>query len=233
MLFIQSVQALDQAIAHFFNAYVGLSALFDNAVYFLSKDNLLKVGLVMLAVWGLWFIQDHEQERRRTQLIITLLASLIAIAVGRFLVMFLPHRFRPINDPLLGLHIPDEVNMYAWDTLSSFPSDHAVLFYALSVSLYFVSRKAGIFFSLSSVVLILFPRVYLGYHYASDVIVGALVGAFIGYLVSKQEWVFKLVASKMKLIDQYPHLFYPAMFLLTYQFSVIFSDVRAFFDIIK
>lgn len=233
MLFILPIHALDRSIVLFFNRFVGEHPFFDTIVFFQSNNNLLKAGLIMLTIWGLWFIQDAQTRERRIRLSMTILASLLAIAVGRFLVMVFPHRMRPINDPSLGLHIPEEINMYAWDALSSFPSDHAVLFYALSVSLFVVSKRVGIFFMLSSLVLILFPRVYLGYHYASDLIVGALVGAAIGYFVTKSRWVYAQVDRYFFITEKYQQFFYPFMFLVTYQFCEMFSDIRAFFDIMK
>lgn len=233
MLFIQPIQALDRSIVLFFNRFIGEDPFFDTLVFFQSNNNLLKAGLIMLTIWGLWFIQDAQTRERRIRLSMTILASLLAIAVGRFLVMVFPHRMRPINDPSLGLHIPEEINMYAWDALSSFPSDHAVLFYALSVSLFVVSKRVGIFFMLSSLVLILFPRVYLGYHYATDLIVGALVGAAIGYFVTKSRWVYTQVERYFFITEKYQQFFYPFMFLVTYQFCEMFSDIRAFFDIMK
>lgn len=233
MLLIQSIHAFDRSIALFFNQFIGEHPFFDALVFFQSNNNLLKAGLIMLTIWGLWFIQDAQTRERRIRLSMTILASLLAIAVGRFLVMMFPHRMRPINDPSLGLHIPEEINMYAWDALSSFPSDHAVLFYALSVSLFVVSKRVGIFFMLSSLVLILFPRVYLGYHYATDLIVGALVGAAIGYFVTKSRWVYTQVERYFFITEKYQQFFYPFMFLVTYQFCEMFSDIRAFFDIMK
>lgn len=228
---MEQIIQLDRQISLFFNGFVGKHISFDAIVFFQSNNNVLKAGLIMLTIWGLWFIQDAQTRERRIRLCMTILASLLAIAVGRFLVMVFPHRMRPINDPSLGLHIPEEVNMYAWDALSSFPSDHAVLFYALSVSLFVVSKRVGLFFMFSSVILILFPRVYLGYHFATDLTVGAMVGAAIGYFVTKSQWVYQQIDRYFFITERYQQFFYPFMFLVTYQFCEMFSDIRAFFDI--
>ena len=65
---------------------------------------------------------------------------------------------------------------------SSFPSGHAAFFFAISTIVYFYNKKAGIWFLIGSF-LIIIARVFVGVHWPSDVIMGALVGALSGWLV--------------------------------------------------
>ncbi len=67
---------------------------------------------------------------------------------------------------------------------SSFPSGHAAFFFALSTIVYLYNKKAGIFFFIASF-LISISRVFVGVHWPSDILAGALVGVFSGWLVAK------------------------------------------------
>jgi len=61
-----------------------------------------------------------------------------------------------------------------------FPSDHAVLFFALATGLFMAHRKLGIAAYAWVIVAICFPRLYLGIHWPTDVIAGAAVGVALG-----------------------------------------------------
>jgi len=64
----------------------------------------------------------------------------------------------------------------------SFPSGHAAFFFALSTIIYFYNKKLGfLFFSVSF--LISLARVFVGIHWPFDVLMGAIVGIFSGYLI--------------------------------------------------
>lgn len=66
----------------------------------------------------------------------------------------------------------------------SFPSSHSVNNFCAAFSLgFFYSKRKYIFYSIAGI--IAFTRVYLGVHYPSDVIVGSLLGIFLGYIIIK------------------------------------------------
>jgi undecaprenyl-diphosphatase len=73
-------------------------------------------------------------------------------------------------DPLIGATVGQ-----------SMPSGHAATSFAGAVILtYLLPRGAPLFFLLAAA--IAFSRVYVGVHYMSDVLVGALLGAAVGLL---------------------------------------------------
>ena len=76
---------------------------------------------------------------------------------------------------------------------SSFPSGHALFYFALSTIVYFYNKKAGILFYISSF-LIVISRVFAGIHWPSDILAGAALGVLIGWALNK---LFRKYAHKL------------------------------------
>jgi membrane-associated phospholipid phosphatase len=55
------------------------------------------------------------------------------------------------------------------------PSGHAVVFFAFGLGLFSISRTLGILGVAHAVLVDALPRMYLGLHYPTDVLAGALV----------------------------------------------------------
>lgn len=66
----------------------------------------------------------------------------------------------------------------------SFPSGHAAFFFALSTVIYSYNKKAGVMAFIASL-LISFSRVFVGVHWPSDILIGAVVGVFCGWFTVK------------------------------------------------
>jgi undecaprenyl-diphosphatase len=81
-----------------------------------------------------------------------------------------------------------------------FVSSHAANFFAIATSSWLVLRKnnpRSIWWLLAIGILVCFSRIYLGVHYLSDVLVGALLGFGIAFLLYKL-WFSTLTVSKKK-----------------------------------
>jgi undecaprenyl-diphosphatase len=75
-------------------------------------------------------------------------------------------------------------------------------------------------------VVILAPRVYLGMHYPTDVLMGALIGIAIAWLLHMPAIRRTFSAPLLQWQQRSPATFYASAFLLTSQIAVLFDPVR-------
>lgn len=221
------MNAFDSWITLHLNLFARRSWVFDETVSFLSVNYLLKGGVLMLFVWWAWFRSDGRDSKERDHIIATMLGCVVALAIGRLMVILLPFRVRPLHEMGLNLVMPYGVSEDALAKLSSFPSDHAVLFFGLVTGLFFVSRALGVFALLYTILVVALPRMYLGLHYATDILGGALVGIAICWAANI--WLVRshAVQSIKEFSWTQARYFYPVLFLVTYQIADLFENSRA------
>jgi undecaprenyl-diphosphatase len=216
----------DHAVSLWLNSYAGHTPALDRFVYNLADSAMLKGGLFMAVFWWLWFKRDDATTGRRQTILTALAGAILAIAVARVLQLMLPFRERPLHSDALNLTPPTVVNPETLDGWSSFPSDHAVLFFALALAVWRLNRTLGIFAMLWAGIGICLPRVFLGYHYATDIIVGAVLGMIImqaAFLVLRP----RLLAQPLLRWEKaHATSFYCAAFIASLQLAVLFQDVR-------
>jgi undecaprenyl-diphosphatase len=220
---------LDRAILFFLNQYAQRWPDFDNVVVTLTDSDLLKGGIVVAAFWCAWFYRSGDQRQSRAQLFAAMAGSLIALLVARILAFALPLRMRPILDPALHfqppLGLPDQSN---WTTWSSFPSDHAALFFALALGVFRVSRKGGFILFAYVLIFICLPRMYVGIHYPSDILGSLAIGFAAVALLGTQKISGLWTKPLFIFLDRKPGLFYALFFVLSFQIATLFWDIRVF-----
>ncbi len=101
-------------------------------------------------------------------------AAVLAGLLSRLLQLALPFHLRPLYAANLHLTWPIGVGSDPshWNC---FPSDHAALFFAFATLIWINDRRLGVF-ALFWAAIMSATRIYLGYHYPTDVIGGAAVG---------------------------------------------------------
>lgn len=109
----------------------------------------------------------------------TLIQTFLAVSLSRLIITETIRWLFPRNRPF----VENEINLLFFHnpTEPSFPSGHATFFFAIAAVIYFHNKKNGILFFLSGF-LISFARVFSGIHWPSDVLAGALIGIFSGWL---------------------------------------------------
>ncbi|BDC43855.1 phosphatase PAP2 family protein [Paraburkholderia terrae] len=185
-------------------------------------------GLVLIPVlWWMWFQQDERREWRREMVLATLLSGLVALFVGRLLTHWLPFRVRPIYSAELHLHFAGsnikDALLTSW---SSFPSDHAMLWMAIATGIFLVWRGIGVLAILYTVLFICVPRAYLGFHYPTDLLMGAAVGIAITYVMTRDAIRVRYATPALRWIELRPGPSAMLAFILCIELVTQFDELR-------
>jgi undecaprenyl-diphosphatase len=226
-VFAMMINSFDHAVISAINQFAQHSRAFDRIINYLQGAHLLKGAVLSSAIWWAWFRTGLDQAMARRHVVTTIAACIVAIALARAFQLVLPFRARPMHVAELGFVLPYGMLPSLLKDWSSFPSDHAVLFFTLSTGLWFVSRRAGTLALLFSTVVVCLPRLYLGLHYPTDLIAGAALGAGVAALGNWRWASTRPVEKVVEWSQNQPQLFYPLFFLLTFQIAVMFDDVRS------
>jgi len=221
------MNAFDSSILSCINRFVGQHPAFDKVVVYLGTNCFLRGGIIAALCWWAWFMHGEDRDKSkaaRETIISAMLAAFVSILFVRLLDLALPFRTRPVCDPANGWHFPSGAT--DWQNWSSFPSDHAIMFFALTTCLFFISRALGWIALLETVFLICLPRIYLGIHYPTDILAGAVIGLGIGFLANQKPLKKFAAQGAFRWMEKSPGSFYAAFFLFMYQITVLFWDVR-------
>ena len=219
------VNSFDGGILSFFNRFSQKSQVLDHVVVYLQDANLLKAGVLIAVLWWFWF-DPRDTAKNRASILATLTATTFAILVARLLANLLPFRARPMNAEGLGFRLPFGMRQWSTEDWSSFPSDHATMFFALVAGIFFLSKRLGVLAFFWVAIVGILPRLYLGIHFATDILAGALLGSALTWLANAGGIRTRLARIGTAWVEKHPASFYICFFLATYQFAVLFDDLR-------
>jgi undecaprenyl-diphosphatase len=130
--------------------------------------------LLVVAVAGQWW-RGSDREHTRHVLLSAGFSFLLGLALNQLIILF-AHRVRPYDAGVTHLLIERSADF-------SFPSDHATASFAIAAAfLVHGMRRLGFWF-LAAAVIIAVSRVYIGTHYLSDILGGAVTGTIVAVLV--------------------------------------------------
>ena len=223
------MNAFDLGIIHFVNQYAGIWHAFDTLAVGWAYNDLLKAGPLLIVIFGLWFQlgDDTAMEERRLALIGMLAAACFAAATSVILTHILPDRPRPLIHPDVDFVLPYGMERTGWDRISSMPSDHAAMYFALAGGVWFASRFWGVLTLIYCILFVAFVRLYIGLHFPSDLLAGAAIGLGFAWLAQQNFIRTRVWQPILHWEAKKPHIFYPPMLLLVIIIGDIFHDARA------
>jgi undecaprenyl-diphosphatase len=167
---------LDVAVTHAVNSWAGRDATIDLLMIWVSA---VGVPLLVLAVAGQWWRLADRQHTRHV-LLAAGFSFLLGLALNQLILLFV-HRARPDDDGVTNLLIARSADF-------SFPSDHATAAFAIAAAFLLHGMRRQGFVFLAAALLIALSRVYVGTHYATDVLGGALTGIVAAAMVRAAYW---------------------------------------------
>jgi undecaprenyl-diphosphatase len=221
------VNSFDTGILLFLNQFARRSFTWDALLSTVEGMNVLKGGALMGFLLYIWFRGGENKTRDREFVIFSFIISAAALVTSRALALTLPFRERPLRAQALHFQLPYGMNPHALQNWSSFPSDHAAISFAIATCLLFISRRLGIGALVYSFFAICFPRVYLGIHYPTDIVAGALIGVTMAFWIKLSPLRTALARPFLRWEDLHPGLFYPLFFLVGFEVSEMFGSLRA------
>ncbi len=223
---------LDMRISIFINSFANRWWVLDEIVSFMESSQLIKGGLFLTVFFFLWFQSRDETSPvkvtvRRQILLHTLLVCIPGVIAVRALALLLPFRQRPLFNPALHLRLAAGFYQSGYTSWSSFPSDHAFLFFALATGMLLVHRKVGCFMYLYTVLFITLPRLFLGIHYTSDLIVGAVLGIGLASTANLASLRSLMTRPAWQLQELSPGLFYGCLFFISEETADLYLPLWA------
>jgi len=220
---------LDHALLFIINGMAKNFNSVDIFVDMLEENRLFRVILVSV-LWFFWYYDRHDGllRERRKAIIATVAGTMAAVLFTVLLTDLLPFRFRPVHDPDLKTKLKFvEDSKYILQGFSAFPSDTATLIGGLaSGAFFFASNIVGVVAIGYALIFSLVPRVFLGLHFPSDILVGASIG-FLFVALSNTTKMKELLSKDLLVFsDRHPHIFNCLFFILTYELASLFIELR-------
>jgi undecaprenyl-diphosphatase len=156
-----SLWTADAVFTHMVNSFSGQVWVLDALMKLASS---IGVPLMVLTVAVQWWSKSDRASMRHV-LLSSGLSFLLGLAINQAVLLFV-HRIRPYDVDVTQLLVAPSMD-------PSFPSDHATAAFAIAFTMLVLGHRWRWGY-LAGAVLIGMSRTYLGLHYASDVLGGAV-----------------------------------------------------------
>ena len=212
MLILKFIESIDIFVTLNINSFARQSILFDFMIVMVSKENIIKFFPFVIAIWWLWFDPSPKLDGKKAATI-AILSSAFSIMISRLIQNLSVARPRPMHDVNIEYILPHFVNSNVLKEWSSLPSDNATLAAAISMSIFIFYKRAGIFAFIWTFVIICLPRIYIGFHFLSDLLSGIAIGAGVAIIFHKAPSINRFHGWFQNASSLYPRVFlaYPVV----------------------
>jgi undecaprenyl-diphosphatase len=217
---------MDHLVAEMLNQIIGQVVALDLFLVFVQESYLVK-GLPATCVLVMLLASRAEgAAQRRLDVYATIILVFAAIFMGRVMQMTMPFSTRPLYAEGLDLARAVGLGANALQDDSSFPSDHALMYLTLAASVLMFHRAAGLALMVHALVIISLPRLVLGFHWASDILAGAVIGGVVAVLLQRplSRWLAR--GSLPRIEATHPALFHAALFAILCETATMYSGTR-------
>lgn len=175
------LHSIDLSMFGFLHDVSGQSAWADTVIIFLG-EYLAYVVLLAVLVAALRSYRAGKMGEALTYAtaVVSGLVARVVVAGG---IRYFYHRPRPFA----ALNLPHLLT----ETSYSFPSGHAIFFFALAAGVFSTNKRFGAWLYVVAI-LIGLGRIAAGVHYPSDILGGAILGILIGYVGG---WLYRTYLS--------------------------------------
>jgi len=171
--------SIDLAIFYFFNQSLSIGFL-DK--FFSMITNVSNWYIAYIVLLGIAFTKGRLKGKIAVLFVILLI--LVTDQLGHYIIKEAFQRIRPCNA------LPNVLTPLGCNGTYSFPSNHALNNFATATFFYRLFPKLKWILFVTAF-LVSLSRVYLGLHYPSDIVGGAIIGSAFGY-------TFSLAALKLE-----------------------------------
>lgn len=154
--------SLDYTLFHAVNGLAGRSGALDALMIGSAKYLPIVFALALVALWLSW------NARNQRAALLAGLSALIALGLGQLVGKAFP-RPRPYLSHAVNQLIPPSLD-------TSFPSDHAILGFAVAIMVWRYNRRAGVVLLILALLMAI-ARVFVAAHYPGDVLGGTVLGS--------------------------------------------------------
>ncbi len=156
------------------NNLAGHSWLLDRIAIFFA-DFFIYILVILLLLFLLVGFKEAEKKKNRLMVLFALVSAIIARYFFTEIIRWFYSRPRPFQEHQV-------TQLLGHDYTGSLPSGHAAFAFALAMVVYFYNKKLGwLFFACAF--LIGLARIFVGLHYPLDILAGAVIGMFSGWLI--------------------------------------------------
>ena len=167
--------AIDAGLTNWINDWGGHDSYTDLIMRWVSS---VGIPVIVFAVAVQWWTPQNRSHTRHV-LLTAGFSFMLGLAINQFILLFI-HRIRPYDVGVTNLLIVPSDD-------PSFPSDHATAAFAIATvftAYHFKGVKILLFFA----ILISASRIYIGTHFVSDIVGGAVTGILAAGVVL---WIYR------------------------------------------